>query len=231
MKCAVHQDVDAIGYCRNCGKALCSVCARPIRDVFYCEDCLAGAVGIPPTPPAATPYATSGPTPYGAGSAPYVPPPGQQPGAIPPPARTASSPAVAFILGFCPGLGAIYNGEYNKALLHIVVFAAMIVGLSSDLGGGADTALALLLAGFVFYMAFDAMRTAKAKQLGEATVDPLESWSKERPIGPIILIGVGVLFLLNNFAWFPFYRIERFWPLILIGVGVFMFRNRLGRPS
>ena len=52
MKCAVHPDVDAIGYCRNCGKALCSVCARPIRDVFYCEDCLAGAVGIPPTPSA-----------------------------------------------------------------------------------------------------------------------------------------------------------------------------------
>jgi multisubunit Na+/H+ antiporter MnhB subunit len=107
----------------------------------------------------------------------------------------------------------------------------MIVGLSSGLGGGADTALSLLLAGFVFYMAFDSMRTAKAKQLGEATIDPLESWSKERPIGPIILIGVGVLFLLNNFSWFPFYKIERFWPLILIAVGVLMFRNRLGRPS
>jgi hypothetical protein len=78
-------------------------------------------------------------------------------------------------------------------------------------------------------MAFDAMRTAKAKQLGQSTVDPLETWSKDRPIGPIILIGLGILFLLNNFSWFPFYRIERFWPLILIGVGVLMFRNRLGR--
>jgi hypothetical protein len=231
MKCAVHQDADAIGYCRNCGKALCSVCARPIRDVFYCEDCLAGAVGIPTNPAAGGPYASGGPAQYAAGTGPYVPPPGQPPGAIPPRPRTASNPGVAFALGFCPGLGAIYNGEYNKALIHIVVFAAMVVGLSSDLGGGADTVLGLLLAGFVFYMAFDAMRTAKAKQMGEATVDPLESWSKERPIGPIILIGVGVLFLLNNFAWFPFYRIERFWPLILIGVGVLMFRNRLGRPS
>lgn len=231
MKCAIHADADAIGYCRNCGKALCSVCARPIRDVYYCEDCLAGAVGIPPNPPAAGAPNAAGPTQYVAGAGPYVPPLGQQPGVIPPRANTASSPTIAFILGFCPGLGAIYNGEYNKALIHIVVFAAMIVGLSSDLGAGADTALGLLLAGFVFYMAFDAMRTAKAKQLGEVTVDPLESWSKERPIGPIILIGVGVLFLLNNFAWFPFYRIERFWPLILIGVGVLMFRNRLGRPS
>jgi hypothetical protein len=220
MKCAVHTDVDAIGYCRNCGKALCSVCARPIRDVFYCEDCLAGAVGIPPVaPPAGAPFVP--------GSTPYTAPAGALP--IPPPVRSGGSPAVAFILGLFPGLGAVYNGEYNKALIHIVVFAAMIVGLSSDIGGGADTALALLLAGFIFYMAFDAMRTAKARQLGEVTVDPLETWSKNRPIGPIILIGLGLLFLVNNFHWFSFYRIDRLWPLILIGVGVLMFRNRLGR--
>ncbi len=226
MKCAVHHDVDAIGYCRNCGKALCSVCARPIRDVYYCEDCLAGAVGIPTPPSAAAPFAPAA-TQYGS-----VPPPIATPfPPVPPAPRTGASPAVAFILGLFPGLGAVYNGEYNKALIHIVVFAAMIVGLSSDLGAGADTALGLLLAGFIFYMAFDAMRTAKAKQLGEASVDPLETWSKDRPIGPIILIGLGVLFLLNNFSWFPFYKIERFWPLILIAVGVLMFRNRLGRRS
>jgi hypothetical protein len=227
MKCAVHTDVDAIGYCRNCGKALCSTCARPIRDVYYCEDCLAGAVGIP-VPPAADPSAS----PYTAPSSPYgsVPPPVARPiSPVTPPARTGISPAVAFLLGLFPGLGAVYNGEYNKALIHIVVFAAMIVGLSSDLGAAAETALALLLAGFIFYMAFDAMRTAKAKQVGEVSMDPLETWSKDRPIGPIILIGLGILFLLNNFSWFPFYQIERFWPLILIAVGILMFRNRLGR--
>jgi hypothetical protein len=85
-----------------------------------------------------------------------------------------------------------------------------------------------LLAGFIFYMAFDAMRTAKARQMGQVTVDPLETWSKERPIGPVILIGIGVLLLLDNFRWFPFYRIAQLWPVILIGVGVLMFRNRLG---
>lgn len=223
MKCAVHRDVDAIGYCRNCGKPLCATCARPIRDVFYCEDCLAGAVGIPAPPPA-----SSGS--YAPETGVYAPPVQPTGTPIPPPVRSGSIPAVAFVLGFFPGLGAIYNGEYNKALIHIVVFAAMIVGLSSDLGGGADTALGLLLAGFIFYMAFDALRTAKAKQLGQTIVDPLESWSKNRPIGPIILISIGVLFLLNNFSWFPFYRIGRFWPLILIGAGVVMFRNRLGRP-
>ncbi|HXM95170.1 MAG TPA: DUF5668 domain-containing protein [Candidatus Dormibacteraeota bacterium] len=216
MKCAVHPEVDASGYCRNCGRALCVVCARPIRDVFYCEDCLAGAVGIP----AAAPPGMASP-----GFAPAMLP---TPGAA---VRTAGSPGVAFILGFFPGLGAIYNGEYNKALIHIAVFAAMVVGLSSGLGTAETTTLALLLAGFIFYMAFDAMRTAKAKAIGQATVDPLETWSKERPIGPIILIALGGLFLLNNFNWFPFYQIERFWPVILIVVGVLMFRNRLGKNS
>jgi Domain of unknown function (DUF5668) len=215
MKCAVHSEVDAVGYCRNCGKAMCSTCVRPVRDVLYCEDCLATIMGIPGATPAVEP---------GAG----IPGP---PGAAHLPHRSLSSPGVAFVLGFFPGLGAVYNGEYNKALIHIVVFAAMIVGLSNDIGDSADVVLSLLLAGFVFYMAFDAMRVAKARNLGEMPVDPLESWSKNRPVGPIILIVLGALFLLNNFSWFPFYRIWRLWPLILIGVGVLMFRNRLGSRS
>jgi len=32
---------------------------------------------------------------------------------------------------------------------------------------------------------------------------------------------------LNNFNWFPFWRVGRLWPLVLIGVGILMFRNRL----
>ncbi len=213
MKCAVHSEADAVGYCRNCGKAMCSICVRPVRDVLYCEDCLATVMGIPTAAPIA------------GTSAPPALPPATVPG------RSTSSPGIAFVLGLFPGLGAVYNGEYNKALIHIVVFAAMIVGLSSDIGDSADTALGLLLSGFILYMAFDAMRTAKARNLGETPVDPLESWSKNRPIGPIILIALGLLFLLNNFNWFPFYRIGRLWPLILIAAGILMFRKRLGNRA
>jgi len=221
MKCAVHAEADATGYCRNCGKALCGVCVRPVRDVLYCEDCLATVLGHPAqTGTAQTPAAPQG----AAYAAPVAPVQAAR-------APASGSPVVAFILGFFPGLGAVYNGEYNKALIHIVVFAAMIVGLSSEIGDGPTVALALLLAGFVFYMAFDSMRTAKAKLTGEAPADPLESWSKNRPIGPIILIGLGALFLLNNFEWFSFGRVLRFWPLILIGAGLMMFRNRLSGRS
>jgi len=229
MKCAVHPEVDAIAYCRNCGKALCAACARPVRDVIYCEDCLAAHLGLTAPPPATeVPVDTSGAPGFVASAErPYAPNL-----AAAPAARTAphtGNATVAFVLGLFPGLGAVYNGEYNKALIHIVVFSAMIVGLNSELGDSAETALSLLLAGFVLYMAFDAMRTAKARALGQTGVDPLETWSKDRPIGPIILIGLGVVFLLNSFSWFSFYRVQRLWPLILIAAGVLMFRNRISR--
>ena len=216
MKCAVHPEAEATGYCRNCGKPMCPACVRPVRDVLYCEECLANVMGLA-TPPAA---ATGVP---GAEALPAVgvpPVPAQRPG---------GNPGLAFLLGLVPGLGAIYNGEYNKALIHIVVFAAIIVGLSSDIGGGADVALAFVLAGFIFYMAIDAMRTVKARNAGEVVQDPLESWSKTRPVGPLILIAVGALFLLNNFGFFDYFRVRQiFWPLVLIGVGVLMLRNRVG---
>jgi len=214
MRCAVHSDVDAVGYCRNCGKAMCSACVRQVRDVLYCEDCLAGIMGIP----GAVPAAASVPTPA--------------PGILPPPypSRPAGNPAVAFILGLCPGLGAVYNGQYNKALIHVVVFVTLVIGASSDVDTGLMVILILSAIGFCFYMAIDAMRVARAKNLGvEIAPDSLESWSKNRPIGPILLIGLGILFLLRNFDWFEFHRIGRFlWPVILISVGVILFRNRLG---
>jgi len=155
----------------------------------------------------------------------YPPPPGA-PYQIRP--AGSSSPTIAFILGLFPGLGAIYNGQYNKGLIHIAIFASIIVALSTDIGDGLGAMLGIFLGGFVFYCAFEAMRTAQAKLAGTAAPsDPLESWSKERPIGPIILIGLGALLLLNNFRFFDFIRLGRFWPLILIGVGFYMFRNRL----
>ena len=223
MKCAIHPEVEATGYCRNCGKPMCSECVRPVRNALYCEECVARLMGIPAAPPVAIAPAGYQP-PFPNEAAPVMP---AAPGQLAP--TGAANPAIAFVLGFFPGLGAVYNGEYNKALIHIVVFAAMIVGLSSGLDAGPTVALSLLLAGFVFYMAFDAMRTAQARRGGTVIVDPLESWSKQRPIGPIILIAAGGLLLLNNFDWFPFWRISRGWPLILIVVGILMFRNRMGR--
>jgi TM2 domain-containing membrane protein YozV len=202
-----------------------------VHGVLYCEDCLAAITGHATPPPPASAYApppAAAPPPSAYA---YAPPPSSvaMPVALP---SGQSSPAAAFILAFIfPGLGAIYNRQYNKGLIHIAIFASIILGLTTDLDGGFKAMLGILLAGFIFYTAFEAMQTAQAKNRGEIPPDPLESWSKDRPIGAIILIGLGVLFLLDNFHIFDFIRIGRLWPLILIGVGLYMFRNKLGVRS
>ena len=220
MNCAVHSDVDAVGYCRNCGKAMCSTCVRPVRDVLYCEECLATIVGIPaPTPAVAAPPAGS----------PYQMPSSTLPPASPSSSR--SSPVLAFFLGFLPGMGAFYNEQYGKGMIHLAIFLVLfITGIDGSMSGGAEAALWICVAGLWVYMPIEAYRTAKARQTGETVSDPLDSFTKERPIGPILLIGAGVLLLLHNFDWFPWYRISQFfWPAVLIGAGVLMMRNRLDR--
>jgi len=214
MNCAVHADTEASGYCRNCGKAMCAACSHRVRDVLYCEDCLAQHVGLPPAPAVGAVDA-----PANSGS--YIP-------AATPQLRKDNSPVLAFLLGFIPGLGAIYNGEYNKAIIHVVVFGAIILGVASDLGESLQGLLIFALAVAPFYMAIDAMRSAKAKATGQPLADPFENWSGQRPLGPIILIGIGALFLLNNFGFFEFFRVRQiFVPLLLIGIGFFMLKNRV----
>src|SRR5207245_2128140 len=88
---------------------------------------------------------------------------------VEPPADT--HPGLAFVLGLIPGVGAIYNGQYAKGLVHAIVFGLMVSILSSEGGRGREMGLepviGILLAAFVFYMAFEAYHTAKRRQLGE----------------------------------------------------------------
>jgi TM2 domain-containing membrane protein YozV len=215
MKCVVHPDADAVGYCRNCGKAMCAVCVRPVRDVLYCEDCLANVMGLPTTPTAGS-GATS-PTP----NAPGAP-------MAPPASGLGPSPILAFFLGFLPGLGAFYNEQYGKGIIHLALFLFLfIIGVDGAVSGGAEAALWICISALWIYMPIDAYRTAKARLAGQRLEDPLENFSKGKPVGPILIIGIGILLLLHNFDWFPWWRIQQFWPVLLIIVGLLMFRNRL----
>src|SRR5262245_18509788 len=72
------------------------------------------------------------------------------------------SPGVAMLLGFIPGVGAMYNGQFVKGFVHVIIFVMLIVATDriSGLSG-------LLIAFFIFYMAFDAYKTAQARLLGQ----------------------------------------------------------------
>lgn len=159
-------------------------------------------------------------------TAPPAPPPG------------TPNPVVAGLLGAIPGVGAIYNGEYLKGLIHIMVFFGLI-GIADTVGGPFDVMFGFMAAGFWFYMVIDAYQTAKRRCCGlEAGPSgwsfPGASPGASAPIGPIILIVLGVLFLGRTMDIFDFYYFRylwRFWPLILIAIGAWMlWRRTAGTP-
>ena len=202
--CFQHPETEAVGFCRQCGKALCGDCKRDVQGMFYCEPCLAASVGGAPAD----------------GTAP-----------APSDASNNPNPILAACLSFVPGLCAVYNGEYQKAIVFILIFAGAIALVDS--GGDGEVFFALLIPAFIFYTVMDSYKVAKARSLG-APAPPPSSWEmpewgngKAAPIGPLILIGIGGIFFLNNVL--PFHlHIGRFWPLLLIGFGAYMIWQRTG---
>jgi hypothetical protein len=158
---------------------------------------------------------------------------------VPPGATSGPNPTVAGILaGFFPfGVGAVYCSQYAKGLAHLVIFVLMIVGLSSNLPWFVDMVLGISLGFFYFYQIIDAVRTARAVQLGQPVPDPFglaqtfgvgeKVDAAKIPIGAVVLIGLGVLFLLHTVGLFEF-GLHRFWPLILIALGGWIFAKNWG---
>ncbi len=153
---------------------------------------------------------------------------------VSPPAQSA--PGLAFVVGCIPGVGAIYNGQYIKGLVHVVIFGLIISLLNSDLSGSGEAFLGIMLAAFIIYMPFEAYHTAKKRQTGIA----VEEWSSlmgpdryanRAPVGPIILIVIGILFLLDTLHVIEFREIGRFWPVILIVMGAYMLYARVSSPG
>ncbi len=218
MNCATHTDVPAAAYCRTCGKALCQNCRRDVKGVIYCEDCIAARVHD--TMPTVAVPTQSGPV---AG----------QP--VVPVVVSGPSPGLAGVLAFFfPfGIGQVYNRQYLKGLVFMLTFAFTVWALSS--GTGLEPLLGIFLGFFVIYQIVDAVRSARAIQLGQPVPDPLgieaalgtreASLSKSAPVGAIVLIALGCLFLIHNFG-FLHLRVGHWWPIVLIGLGVWMFTRR-----
>jgi hypothetical protein len=233
MNCATHSDIAAVAFCRTCGKPLCNQCTRDVRGVIYCEACLAarmeGSVPAAGFTPVQTPPQTGYQQFMDQGLGVKV-----QPGP-----QTGPNPAVAGILaGFFPiGVGAVYTGQYAKGLSHLVIMVLLILGVSSNLPWPMITGLGIAIGFFYVYQIIDAIRSAKAIQMGEPAPDPFglaqtfgagEKFEGTKvPAGAAVLIGLGVLFLLHTAGVLEF-GLDRFWPLILIGLGVWLFAKHWG---
>lgn len=229
MNCANHADASAVAYCRTCGKALCANCTRPVRGVIYCEDCL-GAKMEGTVPPASAGF-VSGTIPPAAASGRIPPPPPSGSGSGP-------NPTVAGILaGFFPfGVGAVYTGQYAKGLAHLAIFGLLVAGCSVSNSEALPIICGIGLAFFYVYQIIDAVRSARAIQTGQPAPDPYglaatfgggaKMDTTKIPMGAIVLILIGVLFLLHTMGLELGF--DRFWPLILIVVGGWLFARNWG---
>jgi hypothetical protein len=141
MNCVNHPEAAVTAFCQNCGKGLCAQCVRDVQGNVFCEPCLAARItGAAPGPGA--------------------------PGSYPPPPMGAPNPGTATILGFIPGVGAMYNGQYIKAIVHVLVFVVLI-SITEHYG-----MFGIFVGAWVLYQVFDAHQTAKARRDGLPLPDP-----------------------------------------------------------
>ncbi|HET6206801.1 MAG TPA: B-box zinc finger protein [Terracidiphilus sp.] len=287
MDCVNHSGVTATAFCQNCGKAMCANCVRTgAGGQILCEPCWVAWQNIPN---------------------PFAPPPIEAP-----------NPAAAAILGLIPGVGAMYNGQFFKGLIHVVIFAVLI-SITTHYG-----IFGIFIGAWVLYQSFEAFHTAKARRDGQPLPDPLglnevgnwlnlgqkpnyppqpgaanpnpgaysgpnpgagpvgpgpggpgaypppyggqyqapyqtpyqapppyapaagftpvpepgappmppppppAYWRRKEPIGAIVLIGLGLLFLLGQLDVLGGRVFEFTWPLLLIGLGVWLVVRRMG---
>jgi hypothetical protein len=154
MNCQNHPDRERTAFCQNCGKPLCPECTRTVGSAVFCEPCLAARLAGT-QPPTGSYTGTDGNVNYAGGP---IPPP--------PPLPGEPNPGLAALLGIIPGVGAMYNGQYAKGVVHLIVFA-ILVSLSNENG-----IFGLFVAGWVCYQVIEAHHTARARRDGTPLPNP-----------------------------------------------------------
>ncbi len=270
MDCVNHPGTAATAFCQNCGKAMCEACMRVAPGgQILCDPCLATWQQM------------------------------QQPFVAPP--MGGPNPIAAAVLGIIPGVGAMYNGQFFKGLIHVVIFAVLI-SITDHF-----PIFGLFIAAWVLYQSFEAYHTAIARRDGLPLPDPLglnevgnwfnlggsggsrpqgpppaapgaaagyqqpyaayqqppvanpanpyeappytpvagytdpgappvppvppvppRYWRRREPIGAIILIGFGLILLLNQMGYLAEHVVHYLWPLIFIAIGLWMIVRRFG---
>jgi hypothetical protein len=138
------------------------------------------------------------------------------------------------------GIGQVYCGLYAKGLAHLLIFTFLVWGASNAMFG-MDVFFGLGIAFFYFYQIIDAYKSAQAVQLGHPVPDPFrlgnlfgagepDTQISNLPVGALILIGLGTLFLLRNLGLFGFHWLGRFWPGLLILLGIWLLMRRAPAP-
>ncbi len=168
-----------------------------------------------PTPPAPAPSWPAPPPPAAAPPVAYSPLP-----AAPP--RVLKNPAAAGFLSVIPGLGHVYLGLYQRAIMFFLVFAVTQTFLAYVRHG--EVPAGLFLAFWWFFCLIDAVRQAKAINMTGAPESNLlvgekpMSFSGSLTFG-VFLVLVGTFFLADRFFRIDLSFLFDWWPLLLIAFG------------
>jgi hypothetical protein len=128
-------------------------------------------------------------------------------------------------------VGAIYNGQYAKGIVHAVIWGMLMSMASSRAIRGLEPLFGVLVAAWWFYMAFEAYHTARKRRAGEpvdeySSVLNLQGGRSHVPVAGVALIVLGVLLLLHTLDLIDLESVARFWPVLLIAAGAYLLAGR-----
>ena len=136
MYCTYHQKKPSVVQCNRVRAPLCPACDHRIRGFPFCQDCIVAGVELLRQQSPANPARRC---------------------------ETKEFAVCRHALSFVPGLGAAYNGQTSKAIVHFAIFASFFQ-------------MAVLTQGVLFFIlgvlgtwlfaAVDACRTAQLMRAG-----------------------------------------------------------------
>lgn len=204
MNCAYHTKNPAVVQCGHCGRPLCPACDHRIRGFPFCQDCIVTGVEMLNYQRSRSPDA-------------FV-------------IRRKTSPFVATLLSlFVPGLGAAYNGQTSKALVHFAIFASFFqMAVVTD----GVTFFVLGVIGTWLFAAVDACRTAQLTRAGlapDAEEDAIARQLSGNPVAwGVILVALGSLFLARTMLPVQF-PVRKMLPVVLVVLGAYILFDYLKR--
>lgn len=204
MNCSYHPKNAATGQCSQCARALCPACDHRIRGFPFCQDCIVAGVEMLRFQQSRTSDA-------------HV-------------IRRQTSPFIAtFLSFFVPGLGAAYNGQTSKAIVHFAIFASFFqMAVVTD----GVTFFVLGVAGTWLFAAVDACRTAQLMRAGLAPDAEEDAIARQLYGNPIAwgatLVVLGLIFLAHTLLGVQF-PVRRTLPVALVILGAYMLFDYLRR--
>lgn len=188
--------------CNRCARPLCPACDHRIRGFPFCQDCIVVGVEL------LRQQSQSGTSDV---------------------IQRRSSPFVATLLSFVPGLGAAYNGQTAKAIVHFAIFASFFQ--MAVLTQGMHFFILGILGTWLF-AAVDACRTAQLLRAGltpEAEEDVIARRLYGNPFAwGLTLIVIGTIFLLHTLLGVQL-PVRELLPVALVALGAYMLFDYIRR--